>query len=187
LDPVSATAGAPAFQLHVRGASFAPGSIVTWNGTSLSTTVGTSTLLTATVPAASLASAGAVEIRVQIPGSAPGSTIFESNAVTFWVLNPTPSITMLSPDSAPSSGAAFTLTVEGSNFVAGATLLWNGSPLPTTYVGANRLAAHIDSSSLLLGQVAGVTVLNPAPDTAASNTVSFAVPASTLFLPVTER
>src|SRR5207302_6457970 len=45
-----------------------------------------------------------------------------------------PILTTLTPNSATAGGPAFTLTVDGSNFVSGATLLWNGAARTTTFV-----------------------------------------------------
>jgi len=44
---------------------------------------------------------------------------------------PIPAITTISPNSAESGGAAFTQTVNGSNFVTGSSVRWNGSDRPT--------------------------------------------------------
>src|SRR5262249_5112667 len=51
-----------------------------------------------------------------------------------------PRITSLSQTSAPEGSPALTLTVNGSNFTSGSTVLLNGlQPLTTTFVNANQL------------------------------------------------
>jgi hypothetical protein len=56
---------------------------------------------------------------------------------------PAPTITTLSLFVATVGGAAFTLTVNGTNFVSGATVYWNGTALATTYVSATQLTASV--------------------------------------------
>src|SRR5439155_22907227 len=50
-----------------------------------------------------------------------------------------PNMTGLNPMSIPLG--AFTLSVTGSNFVNGAQVLWNGSPLTTSYISSSSLQA----------------------------------------------
>jgi len=55
------------------------------------------------------------------------ATLFSAFAVLA-SSNPVPFIDQtLAPGSAAPGGAAFTLTVNGAGFVAGSTVLWNGS------------------------------------------------------------
>ncbi|MBI1760581.1 MAG: IPT/TIG domain-containing protein [Acidobacteria bacterium] len=57
--------------------------------------------------------------------------------------------------------AAFTLTVNGTGFVNGATVRWNGNNRTTAFVGATQLTAQIPASDLLTLGPATVTVFNP--------------------------
>lgn len=63
-----------------------------------------------------------VQVKVANPAPKGGS----SNALTFTVGNPAPSLKTLSPSSATAGGAAFTLTVNGSSFVSGAAARRSG-------------------------------------------------------------
>ena len=74
--------------------------------------------------------------------------------------NSGPSLSSLSPNSATAGGAAFTLTVNGSGFVSGSTVQWNGSALPTTYVSASQLTASVSASFIASQGTANVTVQN---------------------------
>ncbi|MCC6417835.1 MAG: hypothetical protein IT429_06250, partial [Gemmataceae bacterium] len=47
--------------------------------------------------------------------------------------NPIPAVSSLSPSSAAAGGPGFTLTVNGSGFVAGSTVRWAGADRPTTF------------------------------------------------------
>ncbi|HZS48235.1 MAG TPA: DUF1800 family protein [Blastocatellia bacterium] len=52
----------------------------------------------------------------------------------------TPTTTSVVPNSLV-MGGAFTITVNGGNFQNGAQVLWNGSPLTTSFVSASKLTA----------------------------------------------
>jgi hypothetical protein len=71
-----------------------------------------------------------------------------------------PVVTSLSPSSATAGGPAFTLTVNGSGFVAGSNVEWNAVPVATTYVSASQLTASIPASLIAASTNASVTVLN---------------------------
>ena len=60
-----------------------------------------------------------------------------------------PQITSLSPDSGSAEDAPFELTVKGSGFQSGSSVLWNGTVLPTTYVSAVQLTAEVPSADLV--------------------------------------
>jgi hypothetical protein len=87
-----------------------------------------------------------------------------------------PTLTSLSPNSATAGGPAFTLTVNGSNFVSGATVRWNGTARVTTFVGSTQLTAAVLASDIAIIGTAQVTVLNP--DGTISNSLTFTVNAS---------
>ncbi|MFZ4985094.1 MAG: FISUMP domain-containing protein [Blastocatellia bacterium] len=88
-----------------------------------------------------------------------------------------PEILSLSPASAPQNSAAFTLTVNGANFVAGSQIRWNGIVRATTFVSANRLTASIGAADLATAGTFSVTVANPAPGGEISNGATFTVTA----------
>ncbi len=90
--------------------------------------------------------------------------------------NPVPSIAAVSPNSSEVGGPAFTLSVVGSNFISGSTVQWNGSSLPTTFVGGDLLTATIPASSLVAAGPDSVIVVNPGPGGGASNSLNVTVP-----------
>jgi hypothetical protein len=150
LTPSSAIAGAPAFTLTVNGSGFASGAAVQWNGSSLTTNFVGGTQLTASVAANLIASGGTASVTVSLGG-------VTSNGASF-TINPPPVITSLSPGSATAGGPAFTLTVNGTGFVSGAVVQWNGSPLTTTFVSATQLSAPVTAGLITTAATAGVTV-----------------------------
>src|SRR5262249_55926364 len=134
VTPNSATAGSGDVAITVNGTNFANTSKVRFNSTDLVTAFGSATQLTATIPASSLTTAGVANITVFNPPPGGGT----SNAVNFTVNNPAPTITTLNPSSAVATGPGFTLTVNGTGFVAGSTVQWNGSNRTTTFGSATQ-------------------------------------------------
>ena len=180
LSPTSAIVGTAPFTLTVNGSNFVNGSSVQWNGYALATTYVSATQLTATVPATDCTTAGTTSVTVfnDTPG---GGT---SNAQTFTCSNPVPATTSpLSPASAVIGTAPFTVTVNGSNFVNGSSVQWNGSALATTYVSATQLTATVPATDCTTTGTASVTVFNTTPGGGTSNAQTFTcnnpVPATT--------
>lgn len=175
LSPSSAVVGGAAFTLTVNGAGFDTDVVVNWNGSPLPTTFVSVSQLTASVPAADIATVGAASVTVTQEG-------VTSNALTFTIGNPVPVISSLSPTSANAGGPAFTLVVKGSNFLNSSTVDWNGSPLSTTFVSATELKASVPASLIATAGTANVTVVNPAPGGGASASKSFTIAITTLSL-----
>jgi len=74
-----------------------------------------------------------------------------------------PAIAELSPDSAQAGGAAFMLTVNGSNFSSKAVVNWNGTAqtASTVYVSGNQLTVAVPASAIASAGAVQVTVTNP--------------------------
>jgi YD repeat-containing protein len=90
-------------------------------------------------------------------------------------INPTPSLTSLSPNSAIAGAPAFTLRVIGTNFVNGATVQWNNTPRTTTFVSATELRAAISQSDVATAGTASITAVNPDPNNGVSNALPFTI------------
>src|SRR5262249_57415613 len=80
-----------------------------------------------------------------------------------------PSRSGLSPGSASAGSPVFTLTVNGTNFISGSAVQWNGSSRNTSFVSSTQLQAAITSADIASQGSAQVTVLNPAPGGGTSN------------------
>jgi hypothetical protein len=87
--------------------------------------------------------------------------------------NPAPTLNSISPTSAAVGGAAFPLSVYGSNFISSSIVRWNGSGRATTYVSSGQLTATILASDIASAGTAQVTVFNPAPGGGASAALTF--------------
>jgi phospholipase C len=81
----------------------------------------------------------------------------------------------LVPTRAAPGGAGFTLTVNGSGFVSGATIQWNGIALTTTFVNSSKLTATVPSANIANAGTALITVTNPTPGGGNSNVLSFQI------------
>ena len=99
-------------------------------------------------------------------------------SVTPMVAPPTPTTTSISPSSANTGDPDFTLTVNGTNFISGSTVTWNGSNRVTTFVSATQLTADIPTTDLSTAGSAdvGVTTTGAA---ATSNTQTFTINSAT--------
>lgn len=73
----------------------------------------------------------------------------------------TPSVSSISPSTAIAGGAGFVLTVNGGHFSSNAVVVWNGSPLTTTFVSGNQLTTTISSANIAQPDTALVYVYNP--------------------------
>jgi hypothetical protein len=79
--------------------------------------------------------------------------------------SPIPVITGLEPNAAPLGGPAFTLTVQGTNFVAASLVTFDRTAVPTTFVSATHLTAAIPAAAIATAgtELMDVYVSNPLP------------------------
>ena len=81
------------------------------------------------------------------------------------------------PTAVSPGSPAFTLGVSGTGFVSGATIDFNATPLPTTFVDHEHLTATVPAKNVANAATAAVTVVNPAPGGGSSNVVYFPIAA----------
>jgi tetratricopeptide (TPR) repeat protein len=86
-----------------------------------------------------------------------------------------PNISGISPDNADVKSSAVTLTVNGSDFVYGSVVRFNGVQKSTTYVSQNQLTAVIPASDLTKDGVYEITVFSPIHGGKISNAQNFTV------------
>jgi hypothetical protein len=97
-----------------------------------------------------------------------------------------PAIASLNPASTTAGGAAFTLTISGSNFTSASTSKWGYTLLKTTYVNAARLTAAVPASLISTAGTASVTVITAAGvSSGAAFTITLPLPAITSLNPAT--
>jgi len=109
------------------------------------------------VPVRKLAVGGIVSLLL-LAGCGSGTSPSSINQPT----SSTPTITTISPNSTVAGGAAFTLTINGTNFVAASMVNFGGSAPATTFVNSTQLTAAIPAASIASTGAPAVTVTNPA-------------------------
>jgi hypothetical protein len=118
-------------------------------------------------------------VNLTLTGATGGAALGSPSAAVLTIVdddaNPVPALTSLAPSSAPAGGAAFTLTVSGSNFLPSSVVQWNGAARTTTFVSSTQLTAAIAAGDIATAGTAQVTVVNPAPGGGPSNGLPFAI------------
>jgi hypothetical protein len=89
--------------------------------------------------------------------------------------NPVPAISGISPAFTNAGGTVFTLTVNGSGFIASSTVYWGTSALTTTYVSATQLTAQVPAADIASVGTIAITVQTAAPGGGTSNAWQFEV------------
>ncbi|HEY1253998.1 MAG TPA: chitobiase/beta-hexosaminidase C-terminal domain-containing protein, partial [Terracidiphilus sp.] len=107
-------------------------------------------------------------------GYAPSAVASAAYVITL-PQNPAPIIDSLAPAYASAGGAAFTLTVTGSNFINGSTVYWDTTALATTFGSASQLTAAVTAAEIAGAGQAAITVKTPAPGGGASNGLEFEI------------
>ena len=171
LSPASATAGAAAQTLTLNGTNFLSTSTVTYNSAAHTAKFVSATQLTIQLSAADQATAGTFTVVVTNPSPGGGA----SNTQTFTVKNPVPTISSLAPSSATAGAAAEILTINGTNFVSGSMVTYNGAAHAAMLVSATQLTIQLSAADQATAGTYPVVVTNPAPGGGASNSVNFTV------------
>lgn len=169
--------GSTASTITVNGTNFDSTSQVTINGSPRPTTLVSSNQLNVSLTASDFATAGTFNVAVTNPGTGGGTS--GNTTLTVTGNNPFPAISSMSPASIMAGSAAFTLTVNGSNFVAGSVVKFNGISRPTTFVNSTQLMAVIPSSDVVITNQSAVNVVNPLPGGGTSNSLIFSATAVT--------
>jgi len=144
LNPGGAVIGGAEFDLYVFGLNFAPNSVVHWNDTALPTVFDDAQHLHARVSREAIASASAPSISVFTPS--PGGGL--SNSVQFHVSDsaPFPILNTVSPTQAAVGDSDVVITVSGRNLRSGQTVVWQTTPLKTSFISPSELTAVLPAS-----------------------------------------
>jgi len=89
--------------------------------------------------------------------------------------NPVPTIASVLPASAIAGQGGTTLTVEGTGFLAGIVLRWNGSDRQTAFFSNTLLQAMLPAADVAAAGSAQITLFNLAPRGGASAAKSFSI------------
>ena len=171
LDPDQAMVGSANLLLVVSGNGFVKDSVVRWNDAARATLYVSPGQLVAVLLASDLADAGSGQVSVCNPSPGGGC----SEPLAFRVLaasgNPVPHLLALDPGEVVAGSGGFNLKVSGQGFVAGAVLLWQGQPRPTTFVDGDTLMAVIGADDVATPGSAALSVRNPSPGGGTSDTL----------------
>jgi fibronectin type 3 domain-containing protein len=171
LIPATIMARSPAQTLTITGANMVPASGVTLNGVSYPVTyVGPSTL-TVSLGAADLASAGVFPVIVVNPPPGGGT----SNSAELTINNPVPTISSVSPSFIAADSLAQSLTIDGTNFIPGSTVTFNGVLHAATLVNGGVLTIQLSAADKMMSGNYSLVVTNPSPGGGASNALSIAI------------
>lgn len=159
-DPL--IAGSTGFTLTLSGAGFLPGITVFVDSVPRSALFISDTEITVDITTPELAAGGFLPIFVLNPGPA-----VPSNSLDLVVLNPPPDITAVTPDTGQvrldPTLPPTPLTVTGTGFKDEATVLVDGTAVPTTFVNATTVVGSVPASLLSVSGVHDVQVSNPEP------------------------
>jgi hypothetical protein len=90
-----------------------------------------------------------------------------------------PVLGSLSPAFTSAGGQGFALTVNGSGFSEGSTILWGSTPLATQFVNGNQLVTLVSASDTVTAGTIPITVQTPAPGRLVSSVLQFEVDSAT--------
>jgi len=174
ISPPSATVGSADLPLTLTGTNFLAAATVTWlaadsRQTPLNATLVSSTTITTVVPSSLLSAASSAMVFVTNVGTT------RSNAVSFGVNFPVPSVSSIAPASAPAGAAPLVLTVSGSGFFPQSVVQLNGTAQATNFISGTQVTVALTASALASAATLNVSVLNPAPGGGASPTSPFTI------------
>lgn len=180
-------AGSPARTLTITGTNFGAGSQVFLGRTLLTNNSVSATQIVAAVPATALTNPGQFPVVVSNGVSSGASTPI---AFTVTPAN-APTVTTLSPTTVVAGSPAFTLTVNGTNFVSGSQVYLGNTYLATSFISATQLTATVPANAIARPRTASVLVYNGRRNGGASTAIPFQItpsspsPTVTLLNPTT--
>jgi hypothetical protein len=86
-----------------------------------------------------------------------------------------PAVISVAPQSVSAGSGSFILTVTGSGFSRGDTVLWNGAALPTAFISSSELQATVINSLIAQAGTISIAVSVSGTQSPASASISFAV------------
>lgn len=94
-----------------------------------------------------------------------------------------PWISSVSPDKVASGSEEISIVIQGSNFVIGSIVRWNGIDLVTSYQSENSLIATIPADLLMYPGIAEITVYSPELGGVTSNSKVLTIEGYTTYIP----
>jgi len=170
VSPPAVYVNSPTTTITINGSGFLASSIASLDlynsNIPLPTTFISSTQIKAQVPDTALSNQGQLSLFVTNPAPG-GGTGFAS----LQVIGSEPSIGSTSPTSIVAGTASEPIVINGQNFMAGATVQWNGASIPATYVSSSQLQVQPTTAELASAGIVQLTVTNPSPGTISPFTI----------------
>jgi RHS repeat-associated protein len=175
IDPASALAGGPSLSVTIYGSGFVPEIVGSCNAQSRPTIYISASEIRIELTTGDLSQGGSLSLSVSNPTPGGGT----SNAMTFLVPNPLPVLTLINPNTIKAGSPGFNLSLNGSGFVPGSSVLFNNHPLPASFIDSTHLEAQVPATAIAQAGSFSVTVQNPSPGGGTSQSLTFIVtPAS---------
>ncbi len=174
LSPTQVVAGTSNFVLTLNGSQFKKGMQVQFGSALLTPSYLDSKVMRVTVPSSAIATAGYVSVKAVLLGAQGG----ESNALSFLVMNPVPSISEIRPSSVTvivSTEQHTLITILGSNFVSNAKVNVEGSEVPAYLIKPDEITVDLPAAYLDEAGKLPISVTNPAPGGGTSKAVNLIV------------
>ena len=169
LNPSTVPAGGAGFTLTVNGLNFTAGSLVRVNGANRATTFLGATQLQATILAADIATPTSLAITVFTPVvGVPGGGLTSNTAIFAVTSTAPPALTSAAPGLASLGAPQIRMTLTGSNFRPGATVIIS-PPLPSVSGSTGTVQAadiSIDDVAVVNGGLI-IAVISVSPTAAA--------------------
>ncbi len=125
-------------------------------------------------PASVASHSGTLTVSGNSAGSAMSAVVTVAGA-GLTAANPAPTLSGIAPNSATAGTGQLTVTAQGTNYVDGSVLQWDGTSRPTTFVSPTQLQAVISAADLVQEGVAVVRVVSPPPGGGASDVQLFTI------------
>ncbi len=178
ISPFQVNIGSAATTLTVNGTGFIASSTILFNGNPVTTSFGSASRLTATIPAPQMQTAGDFPVSVQ--NQPPGGGV--SAPVVFKVQYPSPTASTMSPSTVLAGAPPTDITVTGTGFYPASQITFDGAVAATTFISATQVRMTVPAADLKTAASHQVRVMNPTPGGGTSTALSFNVtnPAPTL-------
>lgn len=168
LNPAKLPAGSSATTLTVSGSGFVSTSTVSVGGTPEATTFGSSSQLTASVPASQLASGG--NLAVVVSNGAVSST-----PASLEVDNPSPTVSSMLPSIELVGATTPVITLSGTGFVPTTIVNVNGYARSTSFISATQVNVGLNSADVAAAGTLALTAVNSTPGGGTSTAMNLPV------------
>jgi hypothetical protein len=138
ISSANAVVGSGPFTLTVKGSNFISSSTLSFGDQTEAITSFSASQLTTDIPGSAIATAGPALVLVSTP--APDGGVAEAS---FAVVLPPPTISSITPSIAVTESTGFLLTVNGTDFVNGSTVNFNGVSRSATFVNSTQITTSV--------------------------------------------